>query len=511
MGRRVFSLIPLLALACFACSDATEEDADNDESAILDRSAARGRGTISFAPTAAGAPDEVCVLPKHLSMADYKGGDEKMENELCSYVFYGTGPRDTAAPKKDVAICPKLSSTNPGTDVHELLPGKTREQTEASICSTDDRPTKHLAKFKQSMTCSYTPSILGYYHLSRLLNGAGDVKPAVVRTMDLGEHKKIVAEALTILARQADNSYPKISWLSFRNAEANPSGSRYKDAIYTQDLLQIYGGLQENARGEIKYSEINRRGADPNAAGPFTRTPGYAKLIDGRPLAQITGSTLATAAQDVTQMRDMSEMLVMDYLMSQQDRFGNIHAVEYYYFPKPAAQGQAQGSGYDKIKKEKVDEGAPKPAGAVLVKQMLLKDNDCGGPAKTNVVKNAGLIDQIRHMNAKTYANLRWLSANFTAGTEVPKFFVSEALFGQKDIDMLRTNLATLGPKLRDACVGGKLLLDLNLEDHLNGKRHDRALCDASSPPKSTAIDASAEIEEVEATQTPAEPEAPQQ
>lgn len=480
MARKLHSIAPLfLAFAAVACATESADDGEvaTDEGMVLDRGVERGLKTVHWT-MANGAPDEVCVLPKHLAMSDYDKDDDKSEQELCGYSFYGGAAREADVTKIDVALCPKLSSTNPGTDVHELLPGKTREQTEASICKLADRPTKHLAKYKQSITCSYTPSILGYYHLSRLLGGAGDVKPAVVRTMDLGEHKKIVSEALTILAGQANDSYPKISWLSFQKAESSPAESRHKDALYTSDLKQIFGGLQENARGEAKYSEINKRGADPNIAGPFTRTAQWAKVADGRPMKQLAGATLADSAQTVTVMKDISEMLVMDYLMSQQDRFGNIHEVDYYYFPK-------EGGGVDKIKKSKVDDGEkPKPAGAVLVKKMIMKDNDCGGPQKSNVVKNAGLIDSMRHMNAKLYANVQWMAANFTAGTEVPKFFVSEALFGQKDIDMLRGNLAALAPKLKAACTSGKLLLDADLEDHLAGKGHDPAACNVSEPPK---------------------------
>jgi hypothetical protein len=467
--------IVAFALACTAPAD--EDDVGNDEAAVLDSGAARGAKTIHFAATTTGSPDEICVLPKHLTGADYKSGDTKSEGELCSYSFFGVHPREADAPFKEVAICPKLSSTNPGTDVQELVAGKSREETQKAICALDDRPTKLLAKFKQSLTCSYTPSILGYYHLSRALGGAGDVKPAVVRTMDLAEHRKLVGTALTILGSKPDNSFPKISWLQYRSTEATPAASRSKDAIYTQDLLQIYGGMQENARGEAKYSEINRRAADPNASGLFVQTPQYKRVIDGRPLSQIAGKTLAEAAQPVTVMRDISELLVLDYLMSQQDRFGNIHEIDYVVFPK-------EGGGTDKVKKSKVDDKEiPMPAGGVVVKKMILKDNDCGGPAKTNVVKNAGLLDQMRHMNAGTYKNLRWLAANFAPGTEAPKFFVGEALFGQKDIDMLRGNLATASQKLHDACVSGKLLLDLDLDDHLAGKAHDPASCEAAEPP----------------------------
>lgn len=477
LSRRL--VLPLLFGTLAACA-ATEADdeVESDQAAVLDPGKARGRGSIHFASPTAGAPDELCVLPAHPANFDYDKDDEETEAELCSYVFYGSGPREANAPRKDVAICPKLSSTNPGTDIHELLPNSTREQTEASECRKQDRAVKLHAKYKQSITCSYTPSILGYYHLSRALGGAGDVKPAVVRTMDLGEHKKVVGEALGILSNLADNEFPKVSWLSFKSAESAPATTRHKDNLFTADLLQIYGGLQENARGEVKYSELNRRGADPTPWSKFVQTAGFGRVTNAKPLANIVGRSLAESAQAVVQMNDITEMLVMDFLMSQQDRFGNIHAIEYLY-----------GTGADgkvvKVKKEKVDEGeAQAPAGAVPVLKMIMKDNDCGGPSKSNHVKNGNLIDQVRHMNPSLYSHVRWLAANFGQGTDLPKFFAAEALFQQADIDMLRKNLGTLDVKLRDACTSGKLLLDLDLGDHLAGKGHDPAACNVVAPPK---------------------------
>jgi hypothetical protein len=479
MRASFFRILPLLAIATglAACADDDGANLGNEEPEVLDRGRPRGRATIHFASPTAGAPDEICVLPQHIPGGDYKKGDDETETELCSYVFYGSGPRETGVARKDVALCPKLSSTNPGTDVYDLLPNTSREQTEATICKQDDPATKHLAKYKQSITCSYTPSILGYYHLSRALGGAGDVKPAVLRTMDLAEHKKITAEALTILRAQSDSEFPKKSWLTFRSAESDPAASRHKDNIYTSDLLQLYGGLQDNPRGEMKYSEINRRAAGDNPSGLFVRTPAWQRMTNSQPLSRIAGRTLADSAQIVVQMKDIAEMMVMDFLMSQQDRFGNIHAVEYFYFEKDGK--------IDKVKKSKVDDGeAPMPAGAVLVKKMLMKDNDCGGASKTNHAKNAGLIDQMRHMSPSLYKHTRWLAQNFAAGTPIPQLFVGEALFLQKDIDMLRANLASLDSKLSSMCKSGKLLLDLDLENHLAGKGHDPAACDVVGPPK---------------------------
>lgn len=480
LRRSLLLTVPaLFSFAVVACAaDSGEDNVGDDEAAVMDSAAARGVKTVHF-EMANGAPDEECVIPNHLSMADYDKDDADSEKDLCSYSFYGTPAREADVQKVDVAICPKLSSTNPGTDVHELLPGKNQADTEAAICKLADRPTKHLAKYKQSITCSYTPSIVGYYHLSRLLGGVGDIKPAVLRTMDLGEHKKIVSEAISILGSQPNTSYPKVSWLSFQSTEVSPAASSKKDALYTADLKQIYGGLEENARGENKYSEINQRGADPNPASIFMRSSQFQHLADGRALASIVDKTLASSAQTVQVMRDISDMLVIDYLMSQQDRFGNIAEVDYYY-----SLG-TDGKSVVKTKKSKVDDGStPKPAGAVLVKKMLLKDNDCGGPTKNNVVKAEAILDQIHHMNAGTYANLQWLAANFAPGMEAPKFFTSEAMFSQADINMLRANLAALGPKLKTACTSGKLLLDLDLEDHLAGKGHDPASCNVAEPPK---------------------------
>ena len=82
--------------------------------------------------------------------------------------------------------------------------------------------------------------------------------------------------------------------------------------------------------------------------------------------------------------------------------------------------------------------------------------------------------------------NLRWLASSFAPGTPAAKFFVGEALFGQRDIDMLRANLATAAQKLHDACTSGKLLLDLDLDAHLGGHGHDAAACEASGPPSGT-------------------------
>ena len=56
---------------------------------------------------------EICVMPKHFPGADYTKGDLKDEKELCSYDFRAI----------NYALCPKVSSTNPGLEVFNLPDG----------------------------------------------------------------------------------------------------------------------------------------------------------------------------------------------------------------------------------------------------------------------------------------------------------------------------------------------------------------------------------------------------
>src|SRR5689334_324393 len=101
---------------------------------------------------------EVCVIPKHFAGAAYGETDLKAEERLCAI------DENTNA-----AVCPKTNSTNPGIDFYSLPQGATPKRVETARCKTAGA--KKIAKYKLSTSCSYTPSILGYYHVSRILGG----------------------------------------------------------------------------------------------------------------------------------------------------------------------------------------------------------------------------------------------------------------------------------------------------------------------------------------------------
>ena len=94
----------------------------------------------------------------------------------------------------------------------------------------------------------------------------------------------------------------------------------------------------------------------------------------------------------MVQLRDAADLIVFDTIMNQQDRFGNIHYLETYYYHDPKdldATGNPKLESSRKLTPEEVSQ-----VGAVQVREMILKDNNCG-VVKQNVAKQVGLADRI--------------------------------------------------------------------------------------------------------------------
>jgi hypothetical protein len=196
---------------------------------------------------------------------------------------------------------------------------------------TKNRPAsdvKEIAKFKQAdndRTCTSTSSILGYYHLSRALGDIALIAPAVIRTMDFDQHGKIVTQALAI-GKVAQNRALKKSWSNFT---AFKSGSSQNLAsLFTVDNSQIFGALVSKDHGTAPYKDwiTDANTSQTNIAG----VSAFRNVTNPQSAAKIIGSQDFTqsSTQSLLAMRDMSDMLLIDSLMQQNDRTsgGNIHA-----------------------------------------------------------------------------------------------------------------------------------------------------------------------------------------
>jgi hypothetical protein len=415
----------------------------------------RGENIVEIAVP--GKNPEVCVVPKHFADAAYSSDDAGAEAKLCAI-----------DENINTTVCPKTNSTNPGLDLYSLPQGFNPAQIATANCKTEGA--KKIAKYKLSTSCSYTPSILGYYHLSRILGGIGDVPPAAIRTFDLQNH---IALGRKALAETQSSSLIHQTWASLMAQLTAGAGASRRDLLLTDDFKQSYGALSVNPKKEEFYKEFFNGGANNLAKATNFRdkNPITALLArSGDINALVPRDFNAANVQKMVQLQDAADMIVIDTLMNQQDRFGNIHYLEVYYYQDPNDLN-ADGSKKIKVSKE------PPPGGsAVPVKKMLLKDNDCG-VTKENAAKEAGLADRLGHLSPNTYKRLLKLDAVADAA-DTKDFFTKELLFTAADYTNVRKNLHDLATKLHQACSQGHLRPDLDLDEHFSNRPATAPSCD---------------------------------
>jgi hypothetical protein len=404
---------------------------------------------------------EVCVIPKHFVNGEYSDKDIAVETQLCNIDEH-----------TNAAVCPKLNSTNPGLDFYSLPQAATPNQVAGARCKTAGA--EKVAKYKLSTSCSYTPSILGYYHVSRMLGDMADVPPAVLRTFDLQNH---IALGRTAVAQTASGTLIHQTWAGLMTQLTAGTNSNRRDFLFTDDFAQSYGALSENPTKEDFYKEFFNGGATNVARALNFRdtNPIVGMLSRNVDISALVGRNFATEnVQKMVQLKDAADLIVIDTLMSQQDRFGNIHYLATYYYLDPNDLNQ-DGSAKLKSSKSLTPEEAAR-VGAVQVKKLLLKDNDCG-VAKDNIAKQVGLADRIVHIDPKTYRLILHFDA-IADSAETREFFVRELVFTANDYANVRQNLKDLATKLNHACLQGRLKLDLDLQAHFSTQPLKAQSCD---------------------------------
>jgi hypothetical protein len=404
--------------------------------ATLSTNVPRGEKTVQV--PVPGRNAERCVIPKHLANGRYADHDLKDESELC-----GIDENSNAA------VCPKTNSTNPGLDLYSLPQGLSPAQVAGAKCKSAGA--KKIAKYKLSTSCSYTPSILGYYHLSRMLGGIADVPPAVLRTYDRLNH---IALGHIGLAETSPGSLIHQTWAALMAQLTAGSQASRRDLLLTDDFTQSYGALSVNPRGESFYREFFNGGANnvSRAINFRDRNPIVALLARNDDISGLVGRTFTVEnVQKMVQLRDASDLIVIDTLMNQQDRFGNVHYQETYYY-RDTADSNADGSPKLKSSRKLTPEQVAQ-LGAVQVKTLLLKDNDCG-VSKTNVARQAGLIDRVAHIDPDTYRRLLQFDATADSPT-TRDFFLQELLFTSADYTSVRNNLKAVVTKTSSGVCSG--------------------------------------------------------
>jgi hypothetical protein len=466
-----------------------------------------------FQGTATSFGREQCFILNHFpegSGAVYHQSDAKKEKELCGVSFDDKG----------IGLCPKTWSTSPGTIVYDMRESKYNGNPEAfgSAFCARQRALKDtaagvdkLASFKQSVngqfhqstSATYAQASGLYYHFSRYLNAIVDVPVAVMRTMDRQAHLHRVASKGPAIAQ---GRMIAAGWNVVNSAEKNPAGYAPTNEFYygdPQDGL-LYGVMLKN-RGERYGAEFNGNISGKGYTEQYAfmqKTPAFialasqANVLDALPIAvaqskkdpvvgKALGATL-TNEQMMFWMRELSEILILDHIFSQQDRPGNIDYTWDWYYVDEAGElksvrtdSKVSRSGTNSI--QPPDE-VKQIGRRYLIQKTQLNDNDAGGRRYTNFTQKFGLLAKLRHLNPVSYRQLVRLAKDFETKGPFYKYLQDTFYISDANADLISRNAIQAAQILHSACIAGTMKFDLNPEVYLVKQQVEQVQVDCENP-----------------------------
>ena len=437
----------------------------------------RFAGTVTTHQSPNGVAER-CVALARIPGGDYRTSDEKDEQAFCAIDLYAT----------NVALCPKTWSTSAGMMVYDISKGDyagNRAGFESHACtegkSAKDLAHDTLAKFKPTMnargtSATFSTSSLLYYHFSRYFDTEVRVPVAVWRSMDREAHLEEVARrGLSISGHSHSSRMNRAAWKLLVDADADPSQYSPVDELFTADRTQLYGVLVTSPghRYNTAVNGTRKSGWGKGQNLDFQETAAFRALRSDKPIAEAIAEGIEAARRDKLMrrdlgdvsaqqvawwMREVSEIVLLDYIFSQQDRIGNIDFRTYWYW--------AEGGDVKHKRADHHGKGQPPAAGAILIQRTNLNDNDAGGRvAYANFTKSTGMLEKLRHFGAKTYRRLMALDRDLASGGPIHGYLTTTFGLSERQVTQVVRNTALAAGILRDSCKAGRLVFDLEPEE----------------------------------------------
>ena len=386
-----------------------------------------GRSRVSYGR-------EECVALPPAPGTEIDSGRKDDEDALCKIKF----------DDPNVIFCPALHSTNPGTDIYELPTGVSRASFEEKECAKETkRNANFLAKFKQSTSCSYTPAILAYGKVADALKIHVDVPAVVYRTMEQATHKGVEK-----MAGVYAHGLIKETWAGLVSKIAASSTKVIKDGL-------LYGAMVDHKGGIDHHPTLNHRGPDSNPAAPFLASSTWAMATKGSEIRSQIPPSLETLGQMMA-VRDVGEMAIIDHILAQQDRFGNVAKKEKIFWLEQTAAGQKLHS-VKATKANKPIDGTNQTTMQYLDANhipyvqfpvMVLADNDCGLRQDSNVVRKNNMVQHLRHISSSVYKHVQSFAK--TNPDDLLEYFQNQTLMTSDEAKGVIARLQEVASILKD-------------------------------------------------------------
>jgi hypothetical protein len=423
---------------------------------------------------------ERCVRIAPMQGAVYSEDDLKEEEAYCAIDLYAS----------DVAICPKTWSTSPGMTVYDISEGpyaNDRRGFERNACaegkSAKDLAADDLAKFKPTVNArgtsgTFSTSSLLYYHVSRYFGAEVGVPVAVWRSMDRATHLSEVARpGLALSGHSHSSGMNHAGWRVLVDADENPDSYSPTSDLFTADRASLYGVFLKSP-GSRYGSEVNgtrKSGWGKGQNLDFQETAPFLALRSPKPLAGAIAEGVAQAVRDpqirrdmgadvdprqvAYWMRDIANIVLLDYIFSQQDRIGNIDYRLYWMWVEDGAVKHKRAEHHHK------SEPAPNPE-AIRVKRTRLNDNDAGGRVQyANFAKTTQMLEKLRHFPATTYRKLMALHADLQSSGPLHAYLRDSFGLSDRELAQIVNNTALAAGILSERCARGDLAFDLEPDE----------------------------------------------
>lgn len=413
---------------------------------------------------------ERCIRIADFPGAHYSKHDRQVEARYCGLDF------------AKLALCPKLWSTSPGTVLYEIG-GDDFPAFERQNCADRHRArqaaTGHPANFKISVnardtSATYAPASWVYYHLSRYFRTNVHVPVAVYRSMDAqAHHARVVQPALAIVADRHGLGMLRAGWRFLDAVETGQLTGAAADSALTDGGRQVFGVLLDN-KGDRYGADFNgtrESGWGEGQNHDFQQTAAFLALRSEQPVTEAAEWAIREARKNprmakelpadtpveqvVFWMQDILEITLLDFILGQQDRIGNIDYRWRWYW---AEDGKLESkAAHGKEMPEDIAGFRP-----LRLRQSAINDNDAGVRAGyVDFAAKTRMLEGLRHYHPGLYQRLGRLSADFAAKGPAYAWLTASAGLSGKEADTIASRLRQAFDLIQADCRSGALKLDL--------------------------------------------------
>jgi hypothetical protein len=428
---------------------------------------------------------EACIVLTRAPGGVYHAEDEAAEQAHCSLDFHaGT-----------VALCPRTWGSKPATLLYDVVSGPFAGDAagfEKSACAEGAAAWKQagaeLGSYRQSTnaaeaSATFAPAALVTYHLSRWLDARVRVPPAVFRTMDREAHRDRVAvpgERLT----EGEESLQGLhgAWKQLAEVEADPARAAVPDELFNRDRTQVFGAILVPI-GTRYGAELNGNADDPQETAPFLALRSEAPLGEAIEASLDRARSNAAMAkglqgvgpeQMVLWMQELSEIAWLDFVLGQRRRVGNLDAVEEWTWLEDG-RVLARQAGRDPAPPADLEDRKP-----LRLRRTWLNDSDAA-LRTSGAAPETAMLPQLRHAGPALYRKALALGADAEAGGPVSEWLRKGFGLSDAELEALFGRAREAAVLLREACLEGRLRLDLDPAAVLSGAAEDAAV-DCATP-----------------------------